>query len=67
MAKGITSRQDDYAQWYLDIVHKAGLASNSQVRGCMVFKPNGFELRKGDCRKYILALIVEIIFRIERM
>lgn len=44
MAKGITSRQDDYAQWYLDIVHKAGLASNSQVRGCMVFKPNGFAI-----------------------
>lgn len=44
MAKGITSRKEDYSQWYLDIVNKANLASNSQVRGCMVFKPNGYAI-----------------------
>ncbi len=44
MAKGITSRQENYSQWYLDIVNKAGLASNSQVRGCMVIKPNGYAI-----------------------
>lgn len=44
MAKEITSREEDYSQWYLDIVNKAGLASNSKVRGCMVIKPYGFAI-----------------------
>ncbi len=44
MAKEITSREEDYSQWYNDIVKKANLASNSAVRGCMVIKPNGFAL-----------------------
>lgn len=42
MAKAITPREDDYSQWYLDIVKKAQLADNSAVRGCMVIKPYGF-------------------------
>ena len=44
MAKEITSRKEDYSQWYLDIVKKAGLADNSAVRGCMVIKPNGYAI-----------------------
>ncbi len=44
MAKEITARDEDYSQWYNDIVKKAGLASNSAVRGCMVIKPNGFAI-----------------------
>jgi prolyl-tRNA synthetase len=44
MAKEITSRADDYSQWYIDIVKKANLADNSAVRGCMVIKPYGFGL-----------------------
>lgn len=44
MAKEITSRAEDYSQWYLDIVKKAGLADNSPVRGCMIIKPHGFAL-----------------------
>ena len=44
MAKEITPRNEDYSQWYLDIVRKAGLADNSAVRGCMVIKPNGFAI-----------------------
>lgn len=44
MAKEITPRQEDYAQWYIDIVKKAGLADNSAVRGCMVIKPHGFAI-----------------------
>ncbi len=44
MAKEIKSREEDYSQWYLDIVKKAGLADNSPVRGCMIIKPNGFAL-----------------------
>jgi prolyl-tRNA synthetase len=41
-AEKITTRAADYSQWYLDIVHRAGLAENSDVRGCMVIKPHGF-------------------------
>ena len=44
MGKEITDRSEDYSQWYNDIVKKAGLASNSAVRGCMVIKPHGFAL-----------------------
>jgi prolyl-tRNA synthetase len=44
MAKEITSREEDYSQWYLDIVKKANLAQNSAVRGCMVIKPYGFSI-----------------------
>ncbi|HUR30581.1 MAG TPA: proline--tRNA ligase [Saprospiraceae bacterium] len=44
MAKEITPRQQDYSQWYLDIVKKAGLADTSAVRGCMVIKPHGYAI-----------------------
>ncbi len=44
MAKAITSRSEDYSQWYIDIVKRAGLADNSAVRGCMVIKPYGFAI-----------------------
>lgn len=44
MAKEITPRSEDYSQWYLDIVHKAGLADSSPVRGCMVIRPHGFAI-----------------------
>jgi prolyl-tRNA synthetase len=44
MAKEITSRAEDYSQWYNDLVLKAGLADYSAVRGCMVIKPYGFAL-----------------------
>jgi prolyl-tRNA synthetase len=42
MAKGITKRSDDYAQWYIDIVLKADMADYSPVKGCMVIKPTGY-------------------------
>jgi len=44
MSKEITSRQQDYSQWYNDIVIKASLADYSAVRGCMVIKPYGYAL-----------------------
>lgn len=44
MSKEITNRSEDYSQWYLDIVKKAGLADNSAVRGCMVIKPYGYAI-----------------------
>ena len=44
MSKTLTNRTEDYAQWYNDIVLKAGLADYSAVKGCMVIKPHGFAL-----------------------
>ncbi len=44
MAKDITSRSENYSQWYNDLVVKADLADNSAVRGCMVIKPYGYAI-----------------------
>lgn len=44
MSKELTSRAEDYSQWYNDLVIKGGLADYSAVRGCMVIKPYGFGL-----------------------
>ena len=44
MSKGITSRAEDAAKWYTDIVMKADLAEHSAVRGCMVIKPYGWAI-----------------------
>lgn len=44
MSKEITSREQDYSQWYNDLVIKGGLADYSAVRGCMVIKPYGYGL-----------------------
>ncbi len=44
MAKELTSREENYAQWYNDLVIKADLAENSAVRGCMVIKPYGYAI-----------------------
>lgn len=40
----ITPRSEDYSQWYIDLVRKAGLADYSAVKGCMVIKPYGFAI-----------------------
>lgn len=44
MAKVLTSKEENYAQWYNDLVLKSGLAENSAVRGCMVIKPYGYAI-----------------------
>ena len=44
MAKFLTDREENYAQWYNDLVIKADLAENSAVRGCMVIKPYGYAI-----------------------
>ncbi len=44
MGKEITSREQDYSQWYNDLVIKGSLADYTAVRGCMVIKPYGFAL-----------------------
>ena len=42
--KELTSRAENYSQWYQDLVIKADLAENSAVRGCMVIKPYGYAI-----------------------
>ena len=44
MAKELTTREQDYSQWYNDLVLKGSLADYSAVRGCMVIKPYGYAL-----------------------
>ncbi|MBN2261766.1 MAG: proline--tRNA ligase [Prolixibacteraceae bacterium] len=44
MAKELTSKSENYSQWYNDLVVKADLAENSAVRGCMVIKPYGYAI-----------------------
>ena len=44
MAKELTSKEENYSQWYNDLVIKSDLAENSAVRGCMVIKPYGFAI-----------------------
>jgi prolyl-tRNA synthetase len=38
------TREEDYAEWYQQVVQVAGLAEHSPVRGCMVIKPWGYRL-----------------------
>ncbi|HPH83215.1 MAG TPA: proline--tRNA ligase [Flavobacteriales bacterium] len=44
MSKEHATREENYSQWYNDIVIKADLAENSAVRGCMVIKPYGYAI-----------------------
>ena len=44
MGEQLTSRAENYSQWYIELVIKSGLAENSAVRGCMVIKPYGYTL-----------------------
>lgn len=44
MSKGLTSREEDYSQWYNELVSKADMAEHSAVRGCMVIKPYGYAI-----------------------
>ena len=40
----ITSMEDDFAQWYTDIIKKAELVDYSSVKGCMIIKPYGYAI-----------------------
>ena len=44
LVEAITPMEEDFAQWYTDIVKKAELMDYSGVRGCMVIEPYGFAL-----------------------
>jgi prolyl-tRNA synthetase len=40
----VPTREEDYPQWYQEVIKAADLAENSPVRGCMVIKPWGYGL-----------------------
>ncbi|TLS49813.1 proline--tRNA ligase [Paenibacillus antri] len=40
----ITPQSEDFSRWYLDAIRKADLMDYAPVRGCIVFKPDGYEL-----------------------
>ena len=42
--KEITPQEEDFSRWYLDVIRKADLMDYAPVRGCIVFKPDGYEL-----------------------
>ncbi|MBR4672464.1 MAG: proline--tRNA ligase [Bacilli bacterium] len=42
--KSITSRDEDFAQWYTDVVSAAHLASYTSVKGCIAIEPNGYAI-----------------------
>lgn len=42
--KSITPRDEDFSQWYIDVVKKAELAEHAEVKGCMIVKPYGYAI-----------------------
>jgi prolyl-tRNA synthetase len=42
--KEITSQSEDFSRWYIDVISKADLMSYAPVRGCIVFRPDGYEI-----------------------
>ncbi|MDD4847948.1 MAG: proline--tRNA ligase [Bacteroidales bacterium] len=44
MAKDFSTREENYSEWYNELVYRADLAENSAVRGCMVIKPYGYAI-----------------------
>lgn len=44
MSKGLPKRSEDYSLWYNELVKRADLAENSEVRGCMIIKPYGYSI-----------------------
>ena len=44
LVEAITSMEDDFAQWYTDVVKKAELCGYTSVKGCMAIKPAGYAI-----------------------
>ncbi|MBQ4431591.1 MAG: proline--tRNA ligase, partial [Synergistaceae bacterium] len=78
MARNITPRNENYSQWYLDVIKAAGLADYAPIRGCMVIRPTGYAIweniqaklddefkRTGHVNAYFPLLIPESFFRKE--
>ncbi len=78
MARNITPRQENYSQWYLDVIKAAELADYAPVRGCMVIRPTGYSIwesiqskfdaafkKTGHVNAYFPLLIPDSFFRKE--
>ncbi|MBR1832566.1 MAG: proline--tRNA ligase, partial [Ruminiclostridium sp.] len=44
MVNAITDMDEDFAQWYTDIVKKAELIEYTSVKGCMAIRPYGYAI-----------------------
>ena len=44
LVEAITSMEEDFAQWYTDVVKKAELCGYTSVKGCMAIKPAGYAI-----------------------
>lgn len=44
LVESITSREEDFAQWYTDVVREAKLCNYSSVKGCLIYEPNGYAI-----------------------
>ena len=44
LVESITSKNEDFAQWYTDVVKKAELVEYSNVKGCMIIRPDGYAI-----------------------
>lgn len=44
LVEAITSMEEDFAQWYTDVVRKAELCEYSSIKGCMILLPNGYAI-----------------------
>ncbi|MEO3945065.1 proline--tRNA ligase [Gorillibacterium sp. CAU 1737] len=56
--KEITPQSEDFSRWYIDVIKKADLMSYSPVRGCIVFKPDSYEIWE-LCQKHLDARFKE--------
>ena len=44
LVESITPRDEDFAQWYTDVVREAELCDYSSVKGCLNYLPNGYAI-----------------------
>ena len=58
LVEAITSMDEDFAQWYTDVVKKAELMDYSQVKGFMIFKPAGYAIWE-NMQKHMDAMFKE--------
>ena len=67
LVESITSMEEDFAQWYTDVVRKAELIDYSNVKGCMVIKPAGYaiweNIQKELDRRFKETSICRCLFR----
>ena len=52
MARNITPKNENYSQWYLDVIKAAGMADYAPVRGCMVIRPTGYAIWESIQKKF---------------